>query len=128
MFTGGKPFLLYAHPCAIIPLLASIQVMQSITSVTAFADLLTANKNVLVDFYADWCGPCKMIAPIVERLAVANPQVAFVKVNVDDAQELTRKYGVSAMPTFMAFVNGSKVGEVMGADKAGIERLVSGMN
>ena len=102
--------------------------MQLISSVSAFADVLNSNRNVLVDFYADWCGPCKMIAPIVERLATANPHVTFLKVNVDEAQELTRKFGVSAMPTFMAFVNGSKVGEVMGADKAGIEKLIANMN
>ena len=102
--------------------------MLHISTVPAFAELLNSNRNVIVDFYAEWCGPCKMIAPILERLAAANQHVTFVKVNVDEAQELTRKYGVSAMPTFMAFVNGSKVGEVMGADKAGIEKLIAAMN
>ena len=82
----------------------------------------------MVDFYADWCGPCKMIAPIVERLATANPHITFVKVNVDNAQELTRKFGVSAMPTFMAFTNGAKSAEIIGADKAKIESTIASMN
>jgi thioredoxin 1 len=102
--------------------------MQSVSSLTAFEDLLSKNKYVLVDFYADWCGPCKMIAPLVEKMATFNPHIAFVKVNVDEAQDLTRKYGVSAMPTFMAFTNGVKSAEVVGADKAGIERAVAAMN
>lgn len=102
--------------------------MQTISSVAAFSDLLSANKKVVVDFYADWCGPCKMMSPILDRLAVAHADVTFVKVNVDEAQELTRHCGVSAMPTFIAFVNGGKVGEIKGADKAGLERLISSMN
>lgn len=102
--------------------------MQSVSSAAVFDDLLRKNKYVFVDFYADWCGPCKMIAPLVERMATANPHIVFVKVNVDEAQDLTRKYGVSAMPTFMAFTNGVKSAEVIGADKAGIERAVAAMN
>lgn len=102
--------------------------MQSVTSVSAFDALLKSNKYVFVDFYADWCGPCKMIAPIVEKLSVANPQIVFVKVNVEEAQELTSKYGISGMPTFLAFVNGAKSNEIVGADKAGIERIIASMN
>lgn len=101
--------------------------MQSVSSLTAFEDLLTKNKYVFVDFYAEWCGPCKMIAPVVEKMANSNPQIVFIKVNVDEAQDLTRKYGVSAMPTFIAFTNGVKSAEVIGADKAGIERAVAAM-
>lgn len=69
-----------------------------------------------------------MIAPLVEKMSAANPHIVFVKVNVDEAQELTRKFGVSAMPTFMAFTNGSKTAEVIGADRAGIEKAIAAMN
>ena len=102
--------------------------MQSVNSIATFENILSKNKYVLVDFYADWCGPCKMIAPIVAKMAVANPHIVFVKVDVDEAQDLTRKYGVSAMPTFMAFTDGAKSAEIVGADKAGIERAVASMN
>ena len=102
--------------------------MQSISSVSAFSDLLNSNRNVIVDFYADWCGPCKVIAPVIEGYAAAKPHITFVKVNVDEAQELTAKYGVTDIPTFMGFVNGSKVGEVRGGNKSEIEKMMAGMN
>ena len=101
--------------------------MQSVKNLSEFETILKDNKHVFVDFYADWCGPCKMVAPIVENLSRAHTHITFVKVNVDEAQELTRKYGVSAMPTFMAFTEGVKVADVIGADKAGIERAISSM-
>jgi thioredoxin 1 len=101
--------------------------MQTVTTLSAFTSILKGNKHVFVDFYADWCGPCRMIAPIVDNLSKANSHIAFVKVNVDDAQELAREYGVSAMPTFLAFTNGTKVAEIVGADKAKIESTVASM-
>lgn len=102
--------------------------MQSVVTVAGFEDILNQNKYVLVDFYADWCGPCKMISPLINKMAVENPHIAFVKVNVDEAQDLTLKYGVSAMPTFLAFTNGAKSAEIVGADKAKIEKVVASMN
>lgn len=101
--------------------------MQSVTSVSAFDALLKGNKYVFVDFYADWCGPCKMIAPLVEKLSVANPHIVFVKVNVEEAQELTSRYGVSGMPTFIAFTDGVKTSEIVGANKNGIENIINAM-
>ncbi|KAK1965156.1 thioredoxin [Colletotrichum sublineola] len=79
------------------------------TSLTEFRNLLSANTYVVVDFYADWCGPCHAIKPIYESLSNAHGQpgsLAFVKVNVDAAQDIARRYGVTAMPTFMFFENG----------------------
>ena len=103
--------------------------MQLISSVSAFADVLNSNRNVLVDFTPTGVVPAKWLPQNCRASRhCQSGHVTFVKVNVDEAQELTRKFGVSAMPTFMAFVNGSKVGEVMGADKAGIEKLIANMN
>ncbi|NLV90119.1 MAG: thioredoxin [Tenericutes bacterium] len=63
---------------------------------------------VLVDFYADWCGPCKMLAPILETLASKHPKVKVLKVNVDEEQELAMKYSIMAIPTLMVYKNGKQ--------------------
>lgn len=69
-------------------------------------DLLAAKKNVLVDFYAPWCGPCKKMAPTLEALAKANPDIKILKVNVDDNQELAKLYGIEEIPTLISFKDG----------------------
>lgn len=101
--------------------------MQSVTTVSAFEELVKQNKHVFVDFYADWCGPCRMIAPIIENLSKVNTHIVFVKINVDEGQELARKYGVSAMPTFLGFTDGARIVEVIGADKTRIEQVICAM-
>ena len=68
--------------------------------------VLESEKTVLVDFYADWCGPCKMLAPIVEQVAAEVPGSAVYKLNVDEAPELAAQYGVMSIPTLIAFKNG----------------------
>jgi thioredoxin 1 len=86
----------------------------------SFAKEVENHKGVvLVDFYADWCGPCVMMAPIVEELSEEMKDVKFVKVNVDENPDLAQKYGVFSIPTFVIFKDGQKVGEFVGArDKA----------
>ncbi|KAK6537345.1 hypothetical protein TWF694_011537 [Orbilia ellipsospora] len=83
-----------------------------ISSSSEFESLLSSTMYVVTDFYADWCGPCKAIAPMYEKMAesasVPN-YLAFAKVNVDNNQDISSKYGVTAMPTFMFFKNGKQV-------------------
>jgi thioredoxin 1 len=94
-----------------------------------FATLLNTHTYLIADFYATWCPPCKQIAPIYNQLSTthASPgKFAFVKINVDEQNELAAKYGVTAMPTFLVFKNGKKVQEVRGADVRGLKMVVEG--
>ena len=87
--------------------------LHHINSSAELQKLFTSNTYVAVDFYADWCGPCKVIAPVYANLSKKHgiPGVlAFAKVNVDYAQDIARQYGISAMPTFMFFKDGKQVG------------------
>ncbi len=78
-------------------------------------EVLKADKPVLVDFYADWCGPCKMMAPVVEKLAEDMSGEAVIgKLNVDDCEEIAMKYGVMNIPTVILFKGGQEVNRVIG--------------
>lgn len=80
-----------------------------------FAKLVLNNgKTVLVDFYADWCGPCKMLSPIVDQIAAENSDFDVYKLNVDEAPEIAAKYGVMSIPTLIVFKNGQAVGKTIG--------------
>jgi len=78
-------------------------------------DSVVANGGVLVDFYANWCGPCKMVAPVLEGLAELHPDVTICKVNVDEEMELARRFGVMSIPTLLFFKDGELVDKVVGA-------------
>jgi thioredoxin 1 len=76
--------------------------------------VLKSDKAVLVDFYADWCGPCKMIAPTIEEIANEHPEYLICKVNVDEALPLAIKYGVESIPNLVAIKNGEMTGRIIG--------------
>ena len=78
--------------------------------------MVAGAKLCLVDFTASWCGPCRQIAPVFERMALANPHVHFLKVDVDEVQEVAAAENVRSMPTFKLYRYGSKVEEFSGAD------------
>ncbi|XP_033890742.2 thioredoxin-like isoform X1 [Acipenser ruthenus] len=79
---------------------------------------------VIVDFTATWCGPCKMISPVFEKLAEEHKDVVFLKVDVDDAQDVAEMCKVSSMPTFQFFKNGQKVEEFSGANKDKLSEML----
>ncbi len=81
---------------------------------------------VIVDFYADWCGPCKMIAPVLEDLSKAYPQVQIIKVNVDNENELAKEYGIMSIPAIYAFKDGEVVDQAVGfLPKPALEKLIN---
>mmetsp|Transcript_636 Transcript_636/g.1233 ORF Transcript_636/g.1233 Transcript_636/m.1233 type:complete len:111 (-) Transcript_636:218-550(-) len=92
-----------------------------------FDDFLAANKVVIVDFSATWCGPCKMISPVFVQLAEKNKEIGFLKVDVDTNAKIAQRLGIRAMPTFKVFVDGKeqKEHEIMGANKGKLESLVA---
>jgi len=99
----------------------------SIGSSAQFSKLLSTSTIVVADFYADWCGPCKAIAPTYESLSTKHSKpnrVTFTKVNVDNQQEIAQKYGVRAMPTFMIFRSGSVINTIRGADTRGLTNAI----
>ena len=65
--------------------------------------------TVLVDFFATWCGPCKMLSPVLEEVAQENPNINVLKIDVDEVGELAARYGIQAIPTLMLFKNGQRV-------------------
>ena len=88
-------------------------------------ELKTTDKVVMLDFYADWCGPCNMVAPLVAELAEENPDYCIGKVNVDDERELALQFGVNSIPTVMVFQNGEiKATSVGYRPKEEIEQLL----
>ncbi len=99
-----------------INLLIIIKNMQQITQSEFATEVEQFNGIVLADFYADWCGPCRMLSPMLEKLSAENTdsQIKFIKINVDQNQELAGKFGVMSIPTVAFFKNGQFVGEQVG--------------
>ncbi len=78
-------------------------------------EVLKSDKKVLIDFYADWCGPCKMLSPIVEEVAKENPDIKVVKIDVDLNNDLSYKYKAYSIPTLVVIENGEEVNRAVGA-------------
>ncbi|CAK7562498.1 MAG: Thioredoxin-like protein 1 [Sporothrix epigloea] len=102
--------------------------VSQITSAAQFDSLLKTSKVVVADFFATWCGPCKMIAPVFEKIATQlgrKDAVTFVKIDTDQQKDIASKYSIRAMPTFLLFRDGNEIERVQGADPRKLETLVN---
>ena len=88
--------------------------VKEITNENFEKEILQSDKIALVDFYADWCGPCKMMSPVVEEIARENSDITVGKVNVDSSAELALKFGVMSIPTLIAFKDGKILNQMVG--------------
>ena len=92
---------------------------------TNFEELKNSDKRVLLDFYADWCGPCKMVSPIIDEIAEENPQYVVGKINVDENPDLAMEFGVSTITNLVVMENGVIINQIAGArPKAAILKML----
>ena len=90
-----------------------------ITGLNFDQEVMHSDKPVLLDFYADWCGPCRMVAPLVEEIAAEHPEYLICKVNVDDEPALAQEFGVQSIPTLVVLKDGKIVTQSSGARPKG---------
>ncbi len=97
-----------------------------ITTTEEYDAIIKNNKSVFVDFYADWCGPCKMVGPVVEKISEDEKDVKFIKVNVDDFGDIAQRYGIMSIPTLIGFKDGKIEATVVGFQpEAGLKAVVA---
>jgi thioredoxin 1 len=106
---------LFQETAAVPPANAAPPEVLHVNSSTFDQHVLRSELPVLVDFYADWCGPCKALAPTLEQVAAENPQARVVKVNIDDSPDLAARYGVKSVPRLMVFKDGQIAAKRNGA-------------
>lgn len=89
-------------------------------------DVINSNKLVLVDFFATWCGPCQMLAPVLEELANADDSFDVIKIDIDSDRDLAIQYDIEAVPTLIIFKNGKELDRTMGfLDKNGLINFIN---
>eukprot|EP01080_Neovahlkampfia_damariscottae_P003251 gene3251-5694_t len=104
--------------------------IHSVKSTADFKSQLekAGEKYIIVDYWATWCGPCIKIAPLFEKLSNEHENVVFLKVDVDECDEISEEYGVTAMPTFQVFKNGSMIKEWKGANDTKLTEEVQALS
>lgn len=100
--------------------------MVTLTSENFENEVINSQSAVLVDFWASWCGPCRMLAPIVDEIASKHPEIKFGKVNVDEEAALAAKFNIMTIPTLIVFKNGQAIAKSIGLiDSNELEKLLA---
>ncbi len=97
----------------------------TVTDANFESEVLKSDKPVLIDFWAAWCGPCRMVSPVVDEIAKENPHIKVGKINVDEQPSLAQKYGIMSIPTLMLFKEGRMAQTIIGVrPKAAILQML----
>ncbi len=103
--------------------------IKKLTKVAELNELTKANKKVLIDFFATWCGPCSKIGPVYHKYAEQyKDKMSFAKVDVDESGELVDNFNVTSMPTFVALKDGKEVSRIVGGDEQQLLNFINNLN
>merc|ERR1712122_386721 len=127
---GGLEELLFYDTIFIVNSTVSYNIGKMVKQCASLAELKeqlksAGDKLVVIDFFATWCGPCKVIAPQIETMSAEMPEVVFLKVDVDENEDAAQEYNISAMPTFIFIKKEAKVADMMGANADKLKALVA---
>ncbi|CEP22664.1 TRX1 [Cyberlindnera jadinii] len=98
--------------------------IKEVENLQKFRELIDSPKLTITDFYATWCGPCKAISPVLEKFNQEYTDVQFLKVDVDQAQDIAMEYGITAMPTFVLFKDNDALGKIVGANPSALKKAI----
>lgn len=123
--TSLRPAVLRIRPTFYrTPVRFNSSLIKESTSLKEFKELINTEKLTITDFFATWCGPCKAISPVLEKYSQEFKDVQFLKVDVDESNDIAQEYGITAMPTFVLFKKGEPIGKIVGANPQVVRQAI----